>query len=263
MTRTFTETEYSQLVDRYKKLRTVNRNIHNALLSYLPKKVLKKCAQKLGISKSGTFIFQEEHETDVLIDYCIYDYHEDSENAVSRYLKENPPTPGSDEHVVLKAMLESYHSLIQVEGIVERVGIRAHDLLSNRRILLVDIGLSQTTEEGIVIAARIIPFEDFVMTSGAALPVDADTLIQIMDLLTEQFNGGPEKFRDFNMEQKANLTTSIINLCLDANASSRIAYKDIQEEPQFIPFPIINSRIGRNDPCPCGTGKKYKRCCGR
>ena len=22
-------------------------------------------------------------------------------------------------------------------------------------------------------------------------------------------------------------------------------------------------RIGRNDPCPCGSGKKYKRCCGR
>jgi uncharacterized protein len=22
------------------------------------------------------------------------------------------------------------------------------------------------------------------------------------------------------------------------------------------------SKIGRNDPCPCGSGKKYKRCCG-
>ncbi|HXK94534.1 MAG TPA: SEC-C metal-binding domain-containing protein, partial [bacterium] len=20
---------------------------------------------------------------------------------------------------------------------------------------------------------------------------------------------------------------------------------------------------GRNDPCPCGSGKKYKKCCGR
>ncbi|MCP4388788.1 MAG: zinc chelation protein SecC, partial [Gammaproteobacteria bacterium] len=20
-------------------------------------------------------------------------------------------------------------------------------------------------------------------------------------------------------------------------------------------------KIGRNDPCPCGSGKKYKRCC--
>lgn len=24
-----------------------------------------------------------------------------------------------------------------------------------------------------------------------------------------------------------------------------------------------SDKIGRNDPCPCGSGKKYKKCCGR
>ncbi|MCH5252037.1 MAG: SEC-C domain-containing protein [Lachnospiraceae bacterium] len=24
-----------------------------------------------------------------------------------------------------------------------------------------------------------------------------------------------------------------------------------------------NRKVGRNDPCPCGSGKKYKHCCGR
>ena len=24
-----------------------------------------------------------------------------------------------------------------------------------------------------------------------------------------------------------------------------------------------NEKVGRNDPCPCGSGKKYKNCCGR
>jgi len=24
-----------------------------------------------------------------------------------------------------------------------------------------------------------------------------------------------------------------------------------------------NPKVGRNDPCPCGSGKKYKKCCGR
>ncbi len=28
--------------------------------------------------------------------------------------------------------------------------------------------------------------------------------------------------------------------------------------------PIVNAdKIGRNDPCPCGSGKKYKKCCGK
>jgi len=29
--------------------------------------------------------------------------------------------------------------------------------------------------------------------------------------------------------------------------------------------PIVREepKIGRNDPCPCGSGKKYKKCCGK
>jgi preprotein translocase subunit SecA len=28
------------------------------------------------------------------------------------------------------------------------------------------------------------------------------------------------------------------------------------------PEPARSDKIGRNDPCPCGSGKKYKKCCG-
>ena len=29
--------------------------------------------------------------------------------------------------------------------------------------------------------------------------------------------------------------------------------------------PVVREepKVGRNDPCPCGSGKKYKKCCGR
>ncbi len=27
--------------------------------------------------------------------------------------------------------------------------------------------------------------------------------------------------------------------------------------------PIISNKIGRNEPCPCGSGSKYKKCCGK
>jgi preprotein translocase subunit SecA len=31
------------------------------------------------------------------------------------------------------------------------------------------------------------------------------------------------------------------------------------------PKPVVRagSKLGRNDPCPCGSGKKYKKCCMR
>ncbi|MET3576963.1 YecA family protein [Bhargavaea ullalensis] len=29
------------------------------------------------------------------------------------------------------------------------------------------------------------------------------------------------------------------------------------------PQPAASEKVGRNDPCPCGSGKKYKKCCGK
>lgn len=34
-------------------------------------------------------------------------------------------------------------------------------------------------------------------------------------------------------------------------------------DPIEEPFVREDPRVGRNDPCPCGSGKKFKRCCGR
>jgi SEC-C motif-containing protein len=37
------------------------------------------------------------------------------------------------------------------------------------------------------------------------------------------------------------------------------------EEGDIVPKTVVRSgpKVGRNDPCPCGSGKKYKHCCGR
>ncbi len=48
-----------------------------------------------------------------------------------------------------------------------------------------------------------------------------------------------------------------------------LGYSDDMENPGAMATaqktqPIVNvSKVGRNDPCPCGSGKKYKQCCGR
>ena len=36
-----------------------------------------------------------------------------------------------------------------------------------------------------------------------------------------------------------------------------------QEKPREKEKVPVGNRIGRNDPCPCGSGKKFKKCCGR
>ncbi len=36
------------------------------------------------------------------------------------------------------------------------------------------------------------------------------------------------------------------------------------DEGKVIPLTVVRSeeKVGRNEPCPCGSGKKYKKCCG-
>ena len=36
-----------------------------------------------------------------------------------------------------------------------------------------------------------------------------------------------------------------------------------QQAPVVTTVKRDKPKIGRNDPCPCGSGKKYKKCCGR
>lgn len=39
-------------------------------------------------------------------------------------------------------------------------------------------------------------------------------------------------------------------------------YEEYEDEDNIIPFVRKDLKIGRNEPCPCGSGKKYKKCCG-
>ncbi|MBR4401801.1 MAG: SEC-C domain-containing protein, partial [Synergistes sp.] len=56
---------------------------------------------------------------------------------------------------------------------------------------------------------------------------------------------------------------------LDIPASSGGMYNDDMENPGVTATaqktkPVVNAqKVGRNDPCPCGSGKKYKQCCGK
>ena len=54
-----------------------------------------------------------------------------------------------------------------------------------------------------------------------------------------------------------------------ANADAEALYEDAVDEEdldedEFYPESYVRPqpKVGRNEPCPCGSGKKYKKCCG-
>jgi preprotein translocase subunit SecA len=54
-----------------------------------------------------------------------------------------------------------------------------------------------------------------------------------------------------------NIRHSVVRLIYRANVVKR------QERPEASRAEKSKVKVGRNDPCPCGSGKKYKHCCGR
>ena len=57
----------------------------------------------------------------------------------------------------------------------------------------------------------------------------------------------------------------VTNEGFDESAISLVDGKLSQSDKNHVQQTIVNDgpKIGRNDPCPCGSGKKYKNCCGK
>ena len=73
-----------------------------------------------------------------------------------------------------------------------------------------------------------------------------------------------QKAGELKREQTAKIT-SVAQATLD---SINIVSENKQQVPQTSDVkrtPVVNQepKVGRNEPCPCGSGKKYKNCCGR
>jgi preprotein translocase subunit SecA len=49
-----------------------------------------------------------------------------------------------------------------------------------------------------------------------------------------------------------------------SSAAPSIQSNEAPEIPK-VAVPVVRDqpKVGRNDPCPCGNGKKYKKCCGK
>ena len=62
----------------------------------------------------------------------------------------------------------------------------------------------------------------------------------------------------------ASYDTSRFNLA-GQSAAARKGTPDGEEPAKRRQEPIrrVGPEVGPNDPCPCGSGKKYKKCCGR
>jgi len=246
------------IISRYQHLRTVGRNLNNKLVTRLSKDVLDEGGRKLGILRDGTFVFDSEDETSVLMDYCLYDVRRQGRNTIEQYLIDSPPAPESDEMTCLRAMQRAIYSLFVVESVERGLGVTVQNLLSNEVLLVVDMGFGSTAQPGLVFASRLLPHDGFSMTGGAALPISVLPTDQ-RDAMTKELLATTAPDDDGYFDP-----APLIRACLSEGCSSHVQYQEPSGHrvgQQRSPNSIRSSTVGRNTPCPCGSGKKFKQCC--
>lgn len=90
-------------------------------------------------------------------------------------------------------------------------------------------------------------------------------------LMTLTFFSSPKLAEAYRKETKrkgtlAQLAKSIMEIFPEAMREyahlGRSIYQARLETGDVNPEPSRHTKIGRNDPCPCGSGKKFKKCCG-
>ena len=74
-----------------------------------------------------------------------------------------------------------------------------------------------------------------------------------------------ENIMDIASEEMTAEQESAIQTLAEAKAASVENIVGAEQIPTFRftkPRPVVKDhKIGRNDPCPCGSGLKYKKCC--
>jgi hypothetical protein len=84
---------------------------------------------------------------------------------------------------------------------------------------------------------------------------------------------GDTRFEDLAPIVRSRVATAIIRICADDMPTLEPRdldwgvlnkYKKPTQSGMTPPSPSNGGpRVGRNDACPCGSGKKYKQCCGK
>ncbi len=73
-----------------------------------------------------------------------------------------------------------------------------------------------------------------------------------------EFYGDYDELYDYDMEHESIDGYSVA----EASQKKKSSGGSTKAVKQRRGTRIVNTKVGRNDPCPCGSGKKYKKCCG-
>ena len=174
-------------LEQYRKFRALGRRLNVELIRQLPPPALPECGKKLGLYKAGTLILNQDDEIAVAYDYCLQHYRRAGKNAIERALSLTTPADDSDERVYLQTLSTARFALFRIIEILPRRGARLLDLVTGASIDIFDMGLNSSGQPGVIVAGRLLSFDDFTMSSGTLIPVQEPVFSARLQPVIEKF----------------------------------------------------------------------------
>jgi uncharacterized protein len=167
---------------------------------------------------------------------------------------------GGDEDA--EPVFENAHQAEQLVGLVmEHYNATAHDLQSGRYVPVFEV---DTRHDDVLWELWIEGFETAMQLRpeswGPLLQSDEDTRTALAGLiLLTRINQGDSGLPDDEIQELTEKAPDLIAAWVEILNAWRVS-QHLGSQPAT-PAPSFG-KVGRNDPCPCGSGKKYKKCCG-
>jgi hypothetical protein len=211
------------LLRRYNHLRDVEVNLSDALaeMDIDSDVALNFAARHLGLPERGEALYEAE-DSGSCFEFARYEHRLRGKTVIERMLAKRKPTPGSDTHLVLSAMMKSRVSLFRLGEKTPGLGVQVEDMLFGDRRFLADVQLSKWDTQGEkFIVSRMLVFDDFCMTPCTSwLDFDPE-LARMMAAGLAAESAVPMAARYSSAEKKTELAADLIEMALCSPDSVR------------------------------------------
>jgi hypothetical protein len=209
------------ILSRYRRYSAIRKDVQSAALESVAASRLLAHAKRIGLSDGKVLFADDDVELSLVFDLAVYTSEPGRTRAIDRCARKRAPVAGPDEALVLGGLQASRFSIFGIVGTCEPAGVLLKDLLRGGELVLMDEGMEQSAKPGDVFAIRIAPIEDFVISSGAIVPLDAEAFDEIIDVLTD---GEPDA-ELASLADDRRFAASLYELAIELGMMDRIAYR--------------------------------------
>jgi hypothetical protein len=168
-------TSTPEMLQTYEQMREVANSICTQAMHGIEKKDLQRIGATLGLVKGNNFVFKNESESAILLDYSMHHDYKHGHNPLNRYLATMKPKLSELEISVLNSMLNATFTFIILLKTLPHGGVLVQDIVNQEKFILMDKNLSNLDESilgngaQLVFGATLIPFRGFAMTTGTPI----------------------------------------------------------------------------------------------